>query len=54
MLAPILIPLAISTTFGLMASTVLVLLIIPCIYMILGDLGIVERISSPHGREIKE
>ncbi|MDZ7761527.1 MAG: efflux RND transporter permease subunit [Desulfovermiculus sp.] len=52
--AQILIPLAISTTFGLMASTVLVLLVIPCMYMILGDLGIVEKISSHHGRELKE
>ena len=42
--AQILIPLVISTTFGLMASTVLVLLAIPCMYMILADLGIVEKI----------
>ncbi len=43
--AQILIPLVISTSFGLMASTVLVLLGLPCMYMILGDLGIVEKIS---------
>jgi hydrophobic/amphiphilic exporter-1 (mainly G- bacteria), HAE1 family len=42
--AQILIPLVISTAFGLMASTILVLLVIPCMYMILGDLGIVEDI----------
>ena len=42
--AQILIPLVISTAFGLMASTTLVLLVIPCMYMILGDLGIVEDI----------
>jgi len=43
--AQILIPLVISTTFGLMASTVLVLLAIPCMYLILSDLGIVEKIG---------
>jgi len=43
--AQILIPLVISTSFGLMASTVLVLLAIPCMYLILGDLGMVEKLS---------
>jgi hydrophobic/amphiphilic exporter-1 (mainly G- bacteria), HAE1 family len=43
--AQILIPLVISTSFGLMASTTMVLLVIPCMYMILSDLGIVENIS---------
>jgi hydrophobic/amphiphilic exporter-1 (mainly G- bacteria), HAE1 family len=41
--AQILIPLVISTSFGLMASTVLVLLAVPCMYLILGDLGMVEK-----------
>ncbi|MFO7838007.1 MAG: efflux RND transporter permease subunit [Desulfosalsimonadaceae bacterium] len=45
--AQILIPLVISTTFGLLASTVLVLLAIPCMYPVLGDLGIVEKIRRP-------
>lgn len=44
--AQILIPLVISTSFGLMASTVLVLLAVPCMYLVLGDLGMVEKISS--------
>ncbi|MFW6055275.1 MAG: efflux RND transporter permease subunit, partial [Thermodesulfobacteriota bacterium] len=44
--AQILIPLVISTTFGLLASTVLVLLVIPCMYLILGDLGKVEKIGT--------
>jgi multidrug efflux pump subunit AcrB len=44
--AQILIPLVVSTTFGLMASTVMVLLVIPCMYMILGDLGLVEKIDT--------
>lgn len=44
--AQILVPLVISTSFGLMASTVLVLLAIPCMYLILGDLGIVEKIGA--------
>jgi hydrophobic/amphiphilic exporter-1 (mainly G- bacteria), HAE1 family len=43
--AQILIPLVISTTFGLMASTVLVLLAIPCMYLILADCGLVENIA---------
>ncbi len=54
MQAQILTPLAISTSFGLIASTILVLLVIPCMYMILGDLGIVEKISSHHDRELAE
>ena len=40
--AQILIPLAISIVFGLLASTILVLLVIPCLYTILGDLGLVS------------
>lgn len=52
--AQIFTPLAISTSFGLIASTVLVLLVIPCMYLILGDLGIVEKIPSYHGRELTE
>ncbi|MCG8406594.1 MAG: efflux RND transporter permease subunit [Phycisphaerales bacterium] len=35
--AQVLIPLAISIVFGLLASTVLVLLVIPCLYAILSD-----------------
>ncbi len=41
--AQILKPLVISTAFGLMASTFLVLLALPCMYMILGDLGWIEK-----------
>ena len=41
--AQILKPLVISTAFGLMASTLLVLLALPCFYMILGDLGWIEK-----------
>ena len=37
--AQILIPLAVSIVFGLMASTVLVLLVVPCLYKIFDDLG---------------
>ena len=43
--AQILTPLVISTTFGLLASTILVLLVIPCMYLILHDLGFVEKIG---------
>lgn len=38
--AQILIPLATSLVFGLMASTVLVLVVIPALYTILGDFGL--------------
>jgi len=44
--AQILIPLVTSTAFGLMASTVLVILGIPCLYVILGDLGLLARKTS--------
>jgi multidrug efflux pump subunit AcrB len=44
--AQILIPLVISTTFGLMASSTLVLLVIPCMYRILGDFNLVEKIKE--------
>ena len=47
--AQILIPLASSIVFGLLASTVLVLLVIPALYSILGDLGLVARLEQPHG-----
>ncbi len=43
--AQILIPLAVSIAFGLMASTVLVLLVVPCLYMILGDFGLVSELE---------
>jgi multidrug efflux pump subunit AcrB len=39
--AQVLIPLATSLVFGLIASTILVLLVIPAVYAILGDFGIV-------------
>jgi Cu/Ag efflux pump CusA len=46
--AQILIPLVISTAFGLMASTVLVILVIPCLYVILGDLGLADlKVTKP-------
>ncbi|QTA80492.1 Acriflavin resistance protein [Desulfonema limicola] len=44
--AQILIPLATSIVFGIMASTVMVLVIIPCLYSILGDFGFVEDLES--------
>jgi multidrug efflux pump subunit AcrB len=53
--AQILIPLVISTAFGLMASTVLVILVIPCLYVILGDLGLLGRkTSGPEEGSLKE
>lgn len=44
--AQILRGLVISVTFGLMASTMLVLFVIPCLYTILGDFGLVEKIAE--------
>ena len=43
--AQILIPLAASIVFGLMASTVLVLIVVPSLYSIFGDLGWVEEVE---------
>ncbi|MEA2063777.1 MAG: efflux RND transporter permease subunit, partial [Gemmatimonadota bacterium] len=40
-----LIPLSASIVFGLMASTILVLLVVPALYTILGDLGIAAKIE---------
>ena len=44
--AQVLIPIAISICFGLMASTILVLLVIPPMYVILSDLGMTELSSD--------
>ncbi len=53
--AQILTPLIISTAFGLMASTVLVLLAIPCMYLILDDFGIIEGFKcEPKATQDKE
>lgn len=41
--AQFLIPLAASIVFGMMASTLLVLIVIPCMYAVLGDLGWARR-----------
>lgn len=43
--AQILIPLAVSIVFGLLASTVLVLLVVPALYVILGDFGLLAPIK---------
>lgn len=41
--AQILIPLATSIVFGMMASTVLVLLILPALYTVFSDFGLIEK-----------
>ncbi|WDP91927.1 MAG: efflux RND transporter permease subunit [Desulfobacter sp.] len=46
--AQVLIPLACSIVFGLLVSTVLVLVVVPCLYAILGDFNLV-RISPSEG-----
>ncbi|MCP4749920.1 MAG: efflux RND transporter permease subunit [Proteobacteria bacterium] len=43
--AQVLIPMAISMAFGLMASTVLILVVIPCLYSIADDLGFSAKIE---------
>lgn len=43
--AQILIPMAVSISFGLMFATVLVLLLVPCLYSILGWLGWTQKIE---------
>jgi multidrug efflux pump subunit AcrB len=52
--AQIVIPMVISTAFGSMASTVLVLLAIPCMCLVLGNLGIAEEIGTGSGRSIEK
>ncbi len=41
--AQILIPLACSIVFGLMVSTVLVVVVVPCLYAILGDFNLIRK-----------
>ena len=41
--AQVLIPMAVSIAFGIMTSTVLVLLVVPSLYAILADLGLVSN-----------
>jgi multidrug efflux pump subunit AcrB len=49
--AQVLIPLAVSIVFGLMASTVLVLIVIPSLYAIMGDLGLTSvKADDTQGR----
>jgi multidrug efflux pump subunit AcrB len=47
--AQVLIPLATSIAFGLMASTILVLLVIPSLYAILADIGLVAPVGGRNG-----
>ncbi|MCB2181589.1 MAG: efflux RND transporter permease subunit [Desulfobulbaceae bacterium] len=49
--AQILIPLVVAVAFGLLASTLLVLLVIPCLYQILDDLGLHEKITADESEE---
>jgi multidrug efflux pump subunit AcrB len=44
--AIVLIPLALSIVFGMLTSTVLVLLVIPCLYVILDDLGATAKLDE--------
>ena len=48
MQAQILIPLAISIIFGLLATTLLVLLVVPALFSILDDFGFTARIDQRH------
>lgn len=47
--AQFLIPLAASIVFGLLTSTALVLLVIPCLYAILGDFGLTAAVKEAGG-----
>lgn len=51
--AQILIPLVVAVAFGLLASTLLVLLVIPCLYRILDDFGLHEKITADENVELK-
>jgi hypothetical protein len=46
MQAIVLIPLALSIVFGIFTSTVLVLLVIPCLYVILDDFGLTANLDE--------
>jgi len=54
--AQILIPLVTSLAFGMIASTVMVLFVIPSVYMILDDLGLttIARSKKAAAREVQE
>ncbi len=43
--AQVLIPIAISICFGLLASTVLVLVVLPSFYVLLSDVGLTEKVA---------
>ena len=44
--AQVLIPTAVSIVFGLLSSTILVLIIIPCLYVVLCDLGWIRAVDA--------
>jgi len=46
MQAIVLIPLAVSIVFGMFASTILVLLVIPCLYVVLDDFHLTARLDE--------
>ena len=47
--AQVLIPMAVSIAFGIMTSTVLVLLVVPSLYAVLADLGFVANDTAISG-----
>ena len=47
--AQVLIPMAVSIAFGIMTSTVLVLLVVPSLYAVLADLGFVSNDAAVSG-----
>ncbi|QDV83596.1 efflux RND transporter permease subunit [Planctomycetes bacterium TBK1r] len=52
--AQVLIPTAISIVFGLLSSTVLVLVVVPCLYVVLCDWGLItsdDRGADEHGAD---
>ena len=54
MQATVLIPLAVSIVFGMFASTILVLLVIPCLYVVLNDFGLTANIDDGEVARISE
>jgi multidrug efflux pump subunit AcrB len=49
--AQVLKPLVISVSFGLLASTVLVLIVLPSLYAILADFGLAKSEPAPEARK---
>ena len=51
MQAQMVIPMAVSRAFGILFATVITLVLVPCLYNILGDIG-VRRVRGPQNPDL--